>query len=147
MVIYECQYGDNEHNQTEGQGEKNMNNNITVTILDVSRLLSRIEEVRVKDSTAAESLSELVDQQGQVCFTPNYWARVIVTDERQEKHFEKLVIVTLDGRKLITGSASFLSTFLDLYKQLAGEQEPVVYIALKRASKKYPGKGFLVCTI
>ena len=61
--------------------------------------------------------------------------------------YENYVIIDKNGDKYVTGSASFWSSFMDIYNEMQGEEEAWSIKAYKLDSKNYKGKKFLTCSI
>ena len=120
-----------------------------VKIIESSKELSARERISLKNFDDMISLDESINDE-----TPRLKIDVagyVVASVHNEKSdnvdYEKYIIIGKDGRRYITGSNPFFSTFTEIWEEMEGEGEDWAIIAYKRESNNYKGKEFLTCTI
>lgn len=122
----------------------------TAKIEYASKELTARERLKLKDTTAAIALDEVVTPEIPVSVEIDYWGIVEIHNERskgESKDYNKIVIVGVDGNMYVTGSASFQAALDDLMAEMEGETERWELLIYKRESKNYKGKYFLTCTV
>lgn len=118
-----------------------------------SKELSAKERIIMKDTTACKQLDELVQLGGEkLLINPESYAQIRVHNEKSKdkKDYDKFVIVDKNGERYVTGSDSFMRTFLDMADDMTdaiADGEEFAILVFKKESKNYQGKGFLTCTI
>lgn len=117
----------------------------STTILESSKELSAKERIAVKDTTTCTSLEEC----NGVRIAPMYWVRLSVHNDhsKDQKDYEKFVVVATDGSRYVTGSQSFISAFMDIWNEMATEDEEYEVEVALIESKNYKGKKFITCNI
>lgn len=119
----------------------------SVKIREVSKELTAKQKVMLKDTTNALSLDEAT-QGGKFVFAPDYYAILDVHNEKSEdKDYVKYVIVDTCGTKLVTGSESFFTSFVDIMREMQDCGEEFEIEAYRMPSKNYKGKEFITCSI
>lgn len=122
--------------------------NYKTSIVSVSKELTPVERIKFKDTTDAEKL-DVLTQEGRVVIEVDYYGKLhIVNPNSDDKEYEQFVIVGKDGRKYVTGSASFQSSFENITIELeeAGVSEFSI-VAYRLPSKKREGKEFITCSL
>lgn len=119
----------------------------SVKIREVSKDLTAKQKVMLKDTTNALSLDEAT-QGGAFVFSPAYYAVLDVHNEKSDdKDYVKYVIVDTNGNKLVTGSESFFTSFVDIMREMQDCGEEFEIEAYRMPSKNYKGKEFITCSI
>lgn len=127
------------------------------TITRANRELSVKEKIMLKDTADAIKIDEITAEQGTLIITPDIFAEISVHNEniRPDKNgdvrtdYSVYVIIDEDGKKYITSSESFWSTFMDIYDEVmdAGEEFEYSIKCYRKPSKNFKGKDFLTCSI
>lgn len=118
-----------------------------VKIVSTNKELSAKERVAVKDTTNAIALDD-VTKEGSATITPDYYVELQVHNEKSEdKDYTKFIIVDENGTKYVTGSESFISSFLNIVEEMGDSDEEYQISAYRMPSKNYKGKEFLTCSI
>lgn len=119
----------------------------SVKIQFASKELSAKERVMLKDTTGAVSLDEAT-QGAPVVIDPDFYATLMVHNEKAEdKDYKKHIIVDKAGTRYVTGSESFMSSFVNIMEEMDGSGEEFQIQAYRMPSKNYKGKEFLTCSI
>ena len=119
----------------------------SVEIVETSKELSAKERIKIKDTTDAVKLDEAT-QSGAVIITPAMYAVLNIHNEKSDNvDYNNYIIIDKDGTKYVTGSASFWSSFMNIYDEMDGEQEEWAIKAYRAPSKNYKGKDFITCSI
>lgn len=119
----------------------------SVTIREISKQVSAKERVMLKDTTNAISLDE-VTRDGKFVFDPDFYAILDVHNERSDdKDYTKYVIVDKAGTKFVTGSNSFITSFVSIMDEMADCDEPFSIEVYRKPSKNYKGKEFITCSV
>lgn len=122
-----------------------------VTIRECSKDLSAKEKIALKDYSNATQLDAELDNVDSIVITPSYYALLDVHNEhsKQDKDYEKILIVDVSGNKFVTGSQSFCNAFKEIYNLMAQEAPGEEYSieVYKKPSKNYSGKSFISCSI
>ena len=119
----------------------------SVKIEFASKELTAKERVMLKDTTNAVSLDEAT-QGAPLVIDPAYYVTLMVHNERAEdKDYKKHVIVDKAGTKYVTGSESFITSFMDIMDEMEGTDEEFQVQVYRMPSKNYKGKEFITCSI
>ena len=119
----------------------------SVKIEFASKELTAKERVMLKDTTNAVSLDEAT-QGAPLVIDPAYYVTLMVHNEKAEdKDYKKHVIVDKAGTKYVTGSESFITSFVDIMDEMEGTDEEFQIQVYRMPSKNYKGKEFLTCSI
>lgn len=118
------------------------------TITGCNRELTAIEKVKLKDFKDALQLDDVVKDGESYYVEPVIWADVSVHNEhsKNDKDYDKLVIIAKDGQKYVTGSAAFISSFKDIADEMTGDDTPWAVKIFRKPSKNYSG-SFITCSI
>lgn len=119
----------------------------SVKIQFASKELTAKERVMLKDTTNAVSLDEAT-QGAPLVIDPDYYVTLMVHNEKAEdKDYKKHVIVDKTGTKYVTGSESFITSFIAIMEEMDGTGEEFQIQVYRMPSKNYKGKEFLTCSI
>lgn len=124
-----------------------------VTVKDSNRELTARERIMLKDTSNAEGLDAITQEaminNTKVIIEVDTWALLQIENDRADDAvYENIVIVDRDGVKYVTGSKSFITTFLDIAQEMkdCGEEDLVIQ-AFRKESKNYKGKFFITCSL
>lgn len=119
----------------------------SVSIKEASIELTAKQRIALKDTTSAKKLDE-VTQVEDVVIYPDMWAVLSIHNEKSDNvDYENYILVDKSGEKYVTGSQSFWASFMDIYNEMAGEDEEWGVRVYRVESKNYKGKQFLTCSI
>ena len=120
--------------------------NYTVTIKETSRELTKRERIMLKDTSDAVSLDQATQEatgtEG-VIITPEAYAILGIHNEQAkgDKDYDQILIMDTIGNKWITGSQTFINSFLEIVNEMEGEE--FIFKVVRKPSKNYSGKEFL----
>jgi hypothetical protein len=119
----------------------------TVKIAECSKELTARERLMLKDTTNANKLDTLLNDEAEVIIEPAMYATLnVVFDTPDEgEDYEQYVIIDNNGNKYVTGSQSFWNAFKDIVDEMG--DEPFEIVAYRKDSKNRPGKYFITCSI
>lgn len=120
-----------------------------VTIKEVSKELTAKEKVAFKNTTSAVKLDEAT-QNGPVTVYPDYYGILNIHNEKASDNpdYENYVVIDKEtGKKYITGSQSFWTSFMEIAEEMEGETEEWGVEIFRSPSKNYKGKDFITCSI
>ena len=116
-------------------------------VSEASRELTAREKIRFKDITATVSI-DLATSNEPLIIEPTGYAVIDVHNEKSENpDYKKYVVEAADGELYSTGSESFWKSFMDIYNEMAGEDEKWQLKIFRKDSNNYKGKQFITCTI
>lgn len=119
----------------------------SVEIKESSIKLSAKQRIAIKDTTSALKLDE-VTQVEPIIIYPDMWAVLgIHNDKSDNPDYENYILIDKSGVKYVTGSQSFWTSFMDIYNEMAGEDEEWGIKVFRVPSKNYKGKEFITCSI
>lgn len=119
-----------------------------VTIKETSTQLSAKQRIAIKDTTNAMKLDEATANAENVLIYPEMWAVLAIHNEKSDDiDYENYVLVGKDGTKYVTGSKSFWTSFMDIYREMENEDEEWGIKVYRVDSKNYKGKQFITCSI
>ena len=122
-------------------------NGYSVQIKEVSKELRAKERIALKDTTNAVKLDGAT-MEGPVSINPEMWAVLAIHNEKSANpDYDNYVVIDKDGTKYVTGSASFWSSFMDIFSEMEGETEEWGVRVYRLPSKNYQGKDFITCSI
>lgn len=123
------------------------------TVRECSKELTVKERIMLKDTSNAESLDMLTQEANfndkKVLINVDYYATLDIHNEKSDnKDYVNFIVVDKDGKKYVTGSQSFISSFTDIVEEMteAGETDIVIEV-YRKESKNYKGKDFITCLI
>lgn len=121
-----------------------------VEIAHSTKELTVREKIRIKDLSNAIQLDDATQQEGNIVIDFDYYVILKVHNEfsKDDKDYNKYVIVDKGGNKFVTGSESFMTSLVGIVDEMADAGETDFEIEVYRKdSKNYTGKQFLTCTI
>ena len=121
-----------------------------VEIAHSTKELTVREKIRIKDLSNAIQLDDATQQEGNIVIDFDYYVILKVHNEfsKDDKDYNKYVIVDKSGNKFVTGSESFMTSLEEIMDEMADAGETDFEIEVYRKdSKNYTGKQFLTCTI
>lgn len=121
-----------------------------VEIAHSTKELTVREKIRIKDLSNAIQLDDATQQEGNIVIDFDYYVILNVHNEfsKEDKDYNKYVIVDKSGNKFVTGSDSFMTSLVGIVDEMADAGETDFEIEVYRKdSKNYTGKQFLTCTI
>ena len=114
------------------------------TITDSSWEMAPLERVAFKTIDDALSLDEVAND-GLIISPKGYYVVQIHNEKSDNKDYTKFVIIDKENVKYVTGSETFWNSFIDIYRELDGEDFSLkVY---KKDSNNYKGKQFITCNV
>lgn len=118
------------------------------SIKEVSKDLTARERIMLKDTSNAVKLDEAANGETPLVITPVVYAVLDIHNEKSDnKDYENYIIVDANGTKYVTGSPSFWTSFMEIWTEMADEEETYSLEVYKKDSKNYKGKKFLTCSI
>ena len=125
-----------------------MKTNYSVTIEECSKELSKIEQVKFKDTTDCIRLDEALNGADAITIKPMFYVALQIHNEASEdKDYPNFIIVDEDGQKYITGSKNFFEKFIDIFKELQDVDEEWFLKIYKVDSKNDKSKQFITCSV
>lgn len=122
-------------------------NGYAVTIKETSRNLTAKEKIAIKDTTSAVKLDEATQVES-VTINPSMYAVLAIHNDKSDNpDYENYIVVDKDGRKFVTGSQSFWTSFMDIWTEMENEDEDWSVLVYRHPSKNYKGKDFITCSI
>lgn len=128
-------------------------NGYKATVRECSKELTAKERIMLKDTSNAESLDILTQEANFndeiLLINVDYYATLDIHNEKSDnKDYINFIVVDKDGKKYVTGSQSFISSFTDIFEEMteAGETDIVIQV-YRKESKNYKGKDFITCSI
>jgi hypothetical protein len=127
--------------------------NYSATISETSMELTAREKVMFKDTQNAVSLLDLAKDakaNGAKAIVENIKGYVVLdihNEKSDDVDYKNYLIVDGNGDKYVTGSASFMNSFLDIYKEMKDETEPWSIQLNLLPSKNYKDKEILTCSL
>ena len=121
-----------------------------VEIIHSTKELTVREKIRIKDLSNVIQLDEATQQEGNIVIDFDYYVILMVHNEfsKDEKDYNKYVIVDKSGNKFVTGSESFMNSLEGIVDEMADAGETDFEIEVYRKdSKNYTGKQFFTCPI
>lgn len=127
-------------------------NGYSVEIVETSRELTAREKIAIKDfSNACAMDTELADENAVININPDSYAILLVNNEhsKNDKQYKKYLITDKAGNKFVTGSDSFFTSFIEIFRTMEKEAPGEEYTieVYKKPSRNYQGKHFLTCSI
>lgn len=118
-----------------------------VQIESTSREISKRERVKIKDTSNAVKIDEATAE-GDFVIKPDVYAILQIHNAKSKDNPDYRNIVILDdaGNKFVTGSPSFIKSFIDIWNEMEGEEDWEI-VCYQRESKNYKGKYFLSCSV
>lgn len=127
--------------------------NYSATIAETSMELSARERIMYKDTQNAISLLDLAkeakanDAKAIIENVAGYVILDIHNEKSDDVDYKNYVIVDATGEKYVTGSQSFMNSFLAIYEEMKNESEPWGIQLNLLPSKNYKDKEILTCSL
>lgn len=122
-------------------------NGYSVSIKESSRELTAKQRIALKDTTNAVKLDEAT-QVEPIFINVDMYAILAIHNEKSENpDYDNYIVVDKNGTKYVTGSASFWSSFMDIFTEMEGDDEEWALKVYRVPSKNYKGKDFITCSI
>lgn len=127
--------------------------NYSATISDTSMELTARERIMFKDTQNAVSLLDLAkdakanDGKAIVENIKGYVVLDIHNEKSDDIDYKNYLIVDGNGDKYVTGSQSFMNSFMDIYNEMKNESEPWSIQLNLLPSKNYKDKEILTCSL
>lgn len=122
-------------------------NGYSVSIKETSKELTAKQRIALKDTTNAVKLDEATQIEPVIIDVDMYAVLNIHNEKSENPDYENYIVVDKNGTKYVTGSMSFWSSFMDIFSEMAGEDEDYSIKAYRVPSKNYKGKDFITCSI
>ena len=122
-------------------------NGYSVAIKESSRELTAKQRVALKDTTSAIKLDEATQVEPVIINVDMYAILAIHNEKSENPDYDNYIVVDKNGTKYVTGSASFWSSFMDIFTEMEGEDEAWTLKVYRVPSKNYKGKDFITCSI
>lgn len=122
-------------------------NGYSVAIKESSRELTAKQRIALKDTTGAVKLDEATQVEPVIINVDMYAILAIHNEKSENPDYDNYVVVDKNGTKYVTGSASFWSSFMDIFTEMEGEDEAWTLKVYRVPSKNYKGKDFITCSI
>ena len=119
----------------------------SVAIKESSRELTAKQRIALKDTTTAIKLDEATQVEPVIINVDMYAILAIHNEKSENPDYDNYVVVDKNGTKYVTGSASFWSSFMDIFTEMEGEDEAWTLKVYRVPSKNYKGKDFITCSI
>ena len=129
-----------------------MREEFNVEIIECSTPVSELsprERLKLKDVSNAVSFDTAVPDGETLKITPTGYAILKVHNDhaKGDKDYTQTIVIDANGTKYITGSQSFYNSFIDIWAELAQDDEPFDIEVFRKPSKNYAGKSFITCTV
>ena len=122
-------------------------NGYSVSIKESSRELTAKQRVALKDTTSAIKLDEATQVEPVIINVDMYAILAIHNEKSENPDYDNYIVVDKNGTKYVTGSASFWSSFMDIFTEMEGDDEEWALKVYRVPSKNYKGKDFITCSI
>ena len=121
----------------------------SVTIRECSKELTAKQRIQLKDTTDTIKLDTATQEQEEgIIIDPDFYAILDIHNEKSDNtDYANYVVVDKDGQRYVTGSESFWSSFMNIYKEMENETEPWSIKVYRMPSKKREGKDFITCSV
>ena len=122
-------------------------NGYSVTIKESSRELTAKQRIALKDTTGAVKLDEATQVEPVIIDVDMYAILAVHNEKSEHPDYDNYIVVDKNGTKYVTGSASFWSSFMNIFTEMEGEDEAWTLKVYRVPSKNYKGKDFITCSI
>lgn len=122
-------------------------NGYSVSIKESSRELTAKQRIALKDTTGAVKLDEATQVEPVIINVDMYAILGIHNEKSENPDYDNYIVIDKNGTKYVTGSASFWSSFMDIFTEMEGEDEAWTLKVYRVPSKNYKGKDFITCSI
>lgn len=118
-----------------------------VEIIETSKQLSARERLMVKDTSNANSIDEMTQDNPLIIGVADYAVLKVHNDHSDNKDYTKYLIIDKAGNKYVTGSESFWASFKEIYDEMKDTGEEYEIEIYRLESNNYKGKTFITCSI
>lgn len=118
-----------------------------VNILETSKQLTARERLMVKDTSNAQSIDDLTQDNPLILSVADYAILEVHNEHSDNKDYTKYLIIDKAGNKYVTGSESFWTSFKEIYDEMKDTGEDYEVEIYRLESKNYKGKTFITCSI
>lgn len=122
-------------------------NGYSVSIKESSRELTAKQRIALKDTTNAVKLDEATQVEPVIINVDMYAILAIHNEKSENPDYDNYIVVDKNGTKYVTGSATFWSSFMDIFTEMEGDDEEWALKVYRVPSKNYKGKDFITCSI
>lgn len=122
-------------------------NGYSASIKESSRELTAKQRIALKDTTNAVKLDEATQVEPVIINVDMYAILAIHNEKSENPDYDNYIVVDKNGTKYVTGSASFWSSFMDIFTEMEGDDEEWALKVYRVPSKNYKGKDFITCSI
>lgn len=119
----------------------------SVDIKETSKELTAKEKVQLKDTTDCIKIDSATESGDVIIKVAGYAVLDIHNDNSEDKQYSNYVIMTDTGERYVTGSESFWSSFMDIYRDMSESGEDWSLKIYRVPSKKREGKYFITCSV
>ena len=120
----------------------------SVNVSETSKELTAKEKVQIKDTTDCKRIDHETSENGAIIINPAWYAILdIHNDKSEDKDYKNYVIVDKDGTRYVTGSQSFMSSFLNIFSEMEDSDEEWSLKIYRVPSKNRAGKDFITCSV
>lgn len=119
----------------------------TSKVLESSKELTARERIKMKDTTEARKIDELTQIEPLQIRVVDWVVLSIHNGKLEKPDYNNYVLIDDDGNKYVTGSESFWSSYIEIYREMEEENEPYEVKIYRVPSKNYNGKDFITCSI
>lgn len=124
-----------------------MERDYVAVVKECSKELTKKETISIKNTEKYIKLDNATKVEP-VDIDVDYYAVLQIHNERSDnKDYEVYVIIDKSGEGYLTGSPSFMRSFLDIVTEMQGETEAWKIRVNRRPSKNREGKDFLICDV
>ena len=116
-------------------------------VLESSKELTARERIKAKDTTEAMKIDELTKIEPLVLTVKDWVVLAIHNGSLDRPDYNNYVLIDSEGNKFVTGSESFWSSYIEIYREMENENEDYQIKIYRVPSKKYDGKDFITCSI
>lgn len=116
-------------------------------VLESSKELSARERIKAKDTTEAMKIDDLTKIEPLVIEVESWVVLSVHNGSLERPDYNQYVLEDKAGNRYVTGSETFWSSYIDIYREMENENEPYQVKIYKVPSKNYNGKDFITCSI
>lgn len=116
-------------------------------VLESSKELTARERIKMKDLTEALKIDELTQVEPLQIRVVDWVVLAVHNGNLDNPDYNIYVFIADDGERYVTGSENCWSAYIEIYREMAGENEPYEVIFYRVPSKNYKGKDFITCSI
>lgn len=123
-------------------------NSYSVKVINSSKQLSKKEELMYTDLSLCQSFDELVSESSRIVIDVAGYVNLAIHNEKSDNvDYNKIVIIDSEGNRYMTGSETFINSFINIYEVMEDSGEGWKLVVMKKPSQNYKGKTFITCSI